>query len=136
MSISVALQTAVYEALSNDEAVQSLVGDQVFDGVPTKAGFPRITFGPTDTQHNDLVEISARTETLQLDVWSRDKGRLRECKSICDAVRSALHLADLSISEGALVSVQVESLRVFRDKDGKTAHGVVTVRAELEEPRG
>ncbi|MFY0619321.1 DUF3168 domain-containing protein [Shimia sp.] len=136
MSISVALQTAVFEALSNDAAVQSLVGDQIHDGVPAKARFPRVTFGPTDTQHEDLVEIAARTETLQLDVWSRDKGRLRECKVICDAVRSALHLADLSLTEGALVLVQVESLRVFQDPDGKTAHGVVTVRAELEEAGG
>lgn len=136
MSVSAVLQETIFAALTSDAGVMALVDGEIHDGPPAKAKFPRITFGPTDTQHDDPQGIRARTETIQLDVWSRDKGALGPCKAICDAVRSALHLADLSVAVGALVSIEIVGLRTFLDRDGVTAHGVVTVQAELEEPNG
>jgi hypothetical protein len=70
---------------------------------------------------------------VQLDVWSRDQGRMRPCKEICDAVKDALHLADLSLSVNALIRIRIDGMRVFLDADGVTAHGVISVEADLEE---
>jgi hypothetical protein len=132
-SVSLELQKAIYEALTSDDAVSALVGDRVYDGTPSNQQFPYITFGPNDRILEDLECISASTETLQLDVWSRDQGRLGPCKAVCDAVRNALHLAGLELQVNALVRIRVDRVRVFKDSDGVTAHGVVTIEADLEE---
>lgn len=136
MSVSFELQKAIYDALVADAAVGALVADRIFDGAPAQHQFPCITFGPMDNFNDDLVGVDARTETVQLDVWSRDQGRMRPCKEICDAVKDALHLADLSLVQHALIRIRIEGIRVFRDADGVTAHGVVTVLADLEEIDG
>jgi hypothetical protein len=133
MSVSAELQKAIHDALVADAAVAALVGDRIYDGAPSNRQFPCITFGPTDSVQDDMDCITARTETVQLDVWSRDQGLLRPCKEICDAVKDALHLADLSLTVNALVLIRTSGMRVFMDQDGKTTHGVVTIEADLEE---
>lgn len=135
-SVSLELQTAIYDALIGDDAVSALVGDRVYDGSPSTRAFPCITFGPTDNTWVDLECISASTETIQLDVWSRDQGRMGPCKEVCDTVRKALHLAALELDVNALVRIRVDGVRVFQDSDGVTAHGVVTVEADLESLNG
>jgi len=132
-SVSEELQTAIYNALIADSAVGDLVGDRIYDGAPSDRNFPCVTFGPTDSVQDDLVCITARTEVVQLDVWSRDQGRMRPCKVICDAIKDALHLADLSLVVNALVLIRIDGMRVFMDRDGVTAHGVLTVEVDLEE---
>ena len=133
MSISDELQALVYQTLVTDAGVGALVGDRIYDGMPSGRGYPCITFGPSDTLEDDSEGIDGRIETLQLDCWSRDQGRLSPCKKICDAVKAALHKAELELSVNALILIRIDGMRVFRDADGTTAHGVVTVVADLEE---
>lgn len=133
MSVSAELQQLIYDTLVADAAVGSLIGDRIYDGAPSGREFPCITFGPTDSVPDYMECITARTETVQLDVWSRDQGRMRPCKEIMDAVKDALHLVDIELAVNALVVIRVVGQRVFMDRDGITAHGVVTVSAELEE---
>lgn len=133
MSPSAEFQQLILNTLVSDTAVNALIGDRVYDGAPADRQFPCATFGPTDSYNDVLTCIDARTETVQIDVWSRAEGRLRPCKEICDAIRDALHLADLSMTVNALVQIRIDGLRVFMDADGITAHGVVVVQADLEE---
>lgn len=136
MSISRELQKLIFDTLLADTAVSDLVGGRVYDGAPSDQEYPCITFGPTDSFNDDLQCVDARTETVQLDIWSRDQGRMGPCKDICDAVKNALHLADLALATHALVRIRTDGIRVFRDSDGITAHGIVTVEADLEEISG
>lgn len=136
MSISVELQTLIYQTLIADTVVQGLIGDRVSDGQPQDSSYPCVTFGPSDTVPTYLEGVDACTEVIQLDVWTRSNGRLGPCKEIMDAVRNALHLADLSLSVNALVRIEITGQRVFRDSDGLTAHGVITVSADLERVDG
>ncbi|KJS45240.1 MAG: hypothetical protein VR71_02165 [Roseovarius sp. BRH_c41] len=136
MSVSRELQTAILNALVADAGVGALVGDRIYDGMPSNGQYPCITVGPTDSFNEDLACVDARTETVQLDVWSRDQGRMGPCKDICDAVKDALHLADITLTQHALIRIRTGGIRVFRDADGITAHGVVTVEADLEEING
>lgn len=131
-SASSELQVAIYNALLGDAEVASFVGGRVYDGVPSNSKFPYISFGPSDTLNDHLDGIDASTETIQLDVWSREHGRLRPCKDLCDAVRGALDLAELELVVNAAIVVRVQGVRVFIDADGITAHGVITVEADLE----
>lgn len=132
MSASAELQKAIYDALVADVAVGALIGDRIYDGAPSGRTFPCVTFGPSDSVPEYLECLDARTETVQIDVWSREQGRMRPCKEVMDAVRDALHLADLSLTVNALVQIRVEGMRLFMDADGVTAHGVLTVQADVE----
>lgn len=136
MSVSRELQKAIFDALVADAGVTALVGNRIYDGMPSDGQYPCVTFGPTDSFNDDLTCVDARTETVQLDVWSRDQGRMGPCKDICDAVKGALHLADITLTQHALIRIRTGGIRVFRDADGITAHGVVTVEADLEEING
>ncbi|WP_372570365.1 DUF3168 domain-containing protein [Ruegeria jejuensis] len=133
MSVSAELQKAIYDTLIADAAVSALIDDRVYDGRPKASNFPCITFGPSDTRADDMECIDGRFETIQLDVWSRDQGKMRRCKEIMDAARNALHFADLSLTVNALVLIRVESMRIFMEGGGLTAHGVITVEADLEQ---
>jgi hypothetical protein len=132
MSVSAELQRAIYDTLIGDAALSALIGDRVYDGRPQESNFPCVTFGPSDSRADDMECIDGRSETIQLDVWSRDQGKMRPCKEIMDAARDALHFADITLSVNALVLIRVEGMRLFVDGDGITAHGVLTVEADLE----
>ena len=132
-SPSVEFQDAVLAALVADAGVGTLAGDRIYDKAPEGAVFPYITFGPSDYVLEDLDCIDLRIESLQLDIWARNEGRLWPARELADAVRKALHLANIGLADHALALVRVEQVRVFLDADGVTAHGVVTLEAEIEE---
>lgn len=135
MSASEELQDLIEATLRADAAVGAIVGDRIYDQAPPldRRTFPDVTFGPSDYVPENLECLSAREETLQLDCWTRDHGRLASCRALTDAVKVALHNADLTLSTNALVLIQIEQVRVFRDPDGLTGHGVVQVTASVEE---
>lgn len=133
MSTSIDLQTLIYERLVADARVHTLVGDRIFDRMPADADYPCITFGPSDYSPDDMDCIEGRDETLQLDCWAEDHGRLRPAKEIADAVKKALHQFEADAGDSALITMTVEAVRVMRDRDGITGHGIVTVTANLEE---
>lgn len=132
MSLSMALQLALRDALMADPAVALLVDDRVFDNAPPDAPAPYLSFGPSDWVEDDADCIVAREETVQIDAWSRMQGSKASAKDLCDAVFDALHLEQVDLGTAAVASLYVERVRVLRDPDGITAHGVVTVRAMVE----
>ena len=134
MSISVAFQTAVWTVLKTDVSLVEHVGGAVYDGVPTSRRYPCIEIGPSDFSPAFGDCLTARTETLQIDVWHQDQGRLNLCKATVDAVYTALHDVSLDLPlPFRLVRMHIALARVFRDADGITAHGVVQVEADLEQ---
>lgn len=135
MSASAELQDAVIAALLADATVAAAVLGRVYDEPPPASGrkFPNITIGGGDAGIEDLECITLRLESLQVDVWTRENGRKRPARELTDAVVNALHLQDLPLATHALAHLQVEAVRVMRDPDGITAHGVVTLAAEIEQ---
>lgn len=133
MSTSIDLQTLIYQRLVADTGVHALVGDRIFDRMPAGADYPCITFGPSDYSPDDMECIDGRYETIQLDCWAVDHGRLRPAKEIADAVKKALHGYEADAGDSALITMNVEAVRVLRDSDGITGHGIVTVTANMED---
>jgi len=134
MSSAADFQRLIYETLKGNAAI-SAISNNVYDEVPknpfgTKTAY--ISFGPVDTNEDDADCIMSVETTLQIDVWSRAPGFV-ECKRIADLVKKALHRKPLALTENALVDVWVPLVRVFRDPDGVTSHGVVQVTALIEE---
>ena len=136
MSASLDLQDLILNTLKNDNALTALING-VWDRVPTTAfDAPKssyISFGPHDYVEDDEGCITSAEHTFQLDVWSRLVG-FPACKQICDRVKKLLHEASLDMqTENALVEIRVPSVRIVRDPDGLTSHGVITVTALVEE---
>ena len=133
MSTSVDFQTVIFDRLIADAGVNALVADRIYDRMPANGDYPCVTFGPSDYSPENMECITARSETIQIDCWAQDHGRLRPAKEIVDAVKAALHQFDGVIAQGNLITLNVESVRVFLDSDGIIAHGIVTVTGEIEE---
>lgn len=136
-SPSVDLQTAIYQRLTADAGVQALVGTRIFDRrpdpSPASSDFPCITFGSGDYVPDDADCITARDETMQLDCWTRDGGRLRSVRALADAVKAALHGYEIELATNACLEMRVTMVRSLLDPDGLTGHGVVQVRCLVEE---
>lgn len=133
MSVSNALQTLIYQRLMAYPALVALIGGRVYDGPRATALAPYVTFGASDYVEDDVDCIIGRVETIQIDVWSIADDGKRECKSITDAVKNALHLYAAEPTEGALVQMRVVLVRVMDDPDMITKHGVVQVEMMVEE---
>lgn len=125
------LQGAITARLKAYAPLTAFVAARVYDEVPAGAVKPYISFGPTDAIYADADCIDADEITTQIDVWSASGGSV-ECRRIAALVRQALK-ADIELSDNALVLLEHDITRVFRDADGKTFHGVVTMRSVIEQ---
>jgi hypothetical protein len=128
---ALALQGAIITTLKDTVAVTALVGERIYDDVPTapQPTFPYISFGEGQTVGDDLeVECGDGSEVfIELHAWSRTVG-FPECKQITDAVRTALRPYYPTIA-GAVVSVvEYRGTRYLRDPDGLTKHAIVEFR--------
>ena len=127
------LQAAIWGVLVADTDLAALVGNKVYDRVPMASDVaPYVTFGPSDHVPEDAECIDGIDVSVQVDVWSEKQGGFKECKEITWAIRKALHEVEIDLPTHALAEMRVTQTRHFRDPDGITSHGVVTVEAQLE----
>lgn len=133
MSASAELQKLIYDRLVANSAVHALIADRIHDRVPKDSAFPYLSFGPSDLVEDDAECITGRVETIQIDCWSRYQGGFKEVKDVADAVKGALHHYEGEMTVNALVEMRVIAMRFFRDPDGLTSHGVLTVECTVEE---
>lgn len=137
MSFELAIQGAVYAALTADASLMALV-QGVYDAQPRPLTgsdalrFPYVTIGEdthadwsTDTELGDDATITVHT-------WTRYAGRKQE-KEIQAAIYAALNRHPLTMPAGiALVSVDWVGSDSLIDADGETRHGVQTFRLLVE----
>lgn len=133
MSVSVALQKLIFDALRATPGLNSMIGGRVYDQVPETPKFPYLSFGPYDFVSDDADCIVSGDHTLQIDIWSRGVGRV-EAKQITDATRRILHGYDGDMGEYGLVEMRVDLARVIGDPDVLTSHGIIQITANIEEP--
>lgn len=134
-----ALLRLIVARLKADAGVAALVGARVVDKPDPALALPYISIGPSDWVEDDAECIASRIEALQVDTWSEEGGQ-RESRAMVDAVTRAIRAlgADPTavLEAHALGGIRVVRARIFRDPDGVTHHGVVTVEAHLEEVWG
>lgn len=127
-----ALQKAVFEALTGDVGVTTLLGGaKVFDDVPRDTDFPYVTFGQSVERDWSTGNDEGGEHLVTLHVWSRFNGR-REVADISDAVRRVLHDAELAVSGNNLVNLRHEFSDARREPDGETYRAFVRFRAVTE----
>ncbi|MCB5412252.1 DUF3168 domain-containing protein [Pseudogemmobacter faecipullorum] len=134
MSASAALQIALIDALRASAGVTASLGQRIWDNAPAEASYPYLTLGPAQELDDSAECIDGSECFQQIDIWTQEDGSQLGAKQICGAVKKALHGVDLALSGGfTLVLIEVDSLRVVGDPDEKIAHGIVNVRALIDE---
>lgn len=128
MGISSDLQRAIVARLR--VAVPALAG-RVYDGPTETAQMPYASIGPSYWTSDDAECITARVETLQVDIWASNRPDKRAAKDAADEVAAAL---DGWADTGALTMhpLRVALVRVMDDPKPGVAHGVVQVEAMVE----
>ena len=125
------LQGALVVRLKASSALAAIIGDRVYDLPPKGPQYPYLTLGEDQVIGDDADCYDGSEVYLTLHAWSRAVG-FPEVKRIVAAMRDALHLAPLAISDHRLVELRYQDARYLRDPDGLTSHAVITFRALLE----
>lgn len=131
-----AVQTAIYDALSGDTTLASLVVG-VYDNVtqPSDGGdganYPYIVVGESTSNPWDTDTETGFDVVFTIHSWSRYRG-MKECKQIQTEVYNILHRGIFSVTGYTLVTCEMLSADVVLDPDGLTRHGTQTFRLLLD----
>ncbi|MEQ8480016.1 MAG: DUF3168 domain-containing protein [Hoeflea sp.] len=121
-----ALQQAVYERLSENTAVAAITGPgRVFDRRITRAEPPYLVLGEIVSSDYSTGDGPGAEHRFDIEAWTRRNGR-REAVELADAVRSALHDADLAVNGATLVNLRHE--RTVSHRAPKSALHVARLR--------
>jgi len=132
-SVSLELQGAIVARLKAYAPLTALVAQRIYDDVPANAVTPYVSLGPDQVVSADADCLTGYEVTIQIDAWSTATG-LPEVKRVSEAVRSALHGFDLSLTDNALLSIEHRQTRNLRDPDGVTNHAAIEFLAIVEQP--
>jgi len=125
------LVNALIARLKADADVAAYVDERIYTRVPNDEEFPYVSL-PSMENRSVLVDcIDLAEVTIQIDVWSRKPG-LEELREIAEAVRTALHEADLSLTSHACVYLKHEQTHEMYDPDGTTTHAALMFEATIE----
>lgn len=127
---SLELQGAIISAL---KAAATPAGANVFDVVPDRNPFPRITVGGGQSVPVDEDCYEGTESTIQIDAWSREVG-YPQVKQIASAVRGRLHNGTLALTGHTLELMKIETITYERDPDGLTSRARIQLRA-LTQPK-
>jgi hypothetical protein len=124
-----ALQSGIYARLAG------VLPCPIHDGVPDDVTFPFVTLGE-DTEepvHTKGTGIRVSENTHTLHVFSRYRG-MQELTRILDTITQAFDTPiDMSGFGFAEVELIPEHREVFREDDGITRHGIVRIRATIQD---
>lgn len=121
--IGTEIQTAVYGALTAGPAI---AGGRVYDRVPSAPTFPYLTIGSEQIIDDGNACGDGWEVFAEVHFWSQAFG-YPEVKGLMAEATPRLAGID-SVPGLTVIAAAVESTRVFRDPDGLTSHGVITVR--------
>ncbi len=105
------LQRAVYDALSADSALSGVVGNAIYDAVPTGT-LPLIYVRLGSEEARDASDYSGAGAVHRFTVSVITSGPgFAQAKEAAAAISDVLHNGDLTLSRGRLVSLRFEQAR-------------------------
>lgn len=135
MSADLAFQIALRARLIGTAAVTDLVpAASILDRHQRPAPSPSIILGETQLV-DEGTSLKRRHQRLfhTVHVWKREPST-EGVKAICAAIRAAVHAGRFDLGAGLHCADQrVSGIRILRDPDGETSHGVVTIEALIVE---
>jgi hypothetical protein len=131
------LQPAIRAGLIAHAPLTALVGQRVYDRVPSAAVFPYLTLDLSEMAEDDNGCGLNWEAVVRVHIWSRATGRA-EASLISGPIRKALDAIPLTLTDtdsppnGYVITVnQYRSTRLMTDPDGLTTHGIVEQRLRI-----
>lgn len=132
-SAAAELQTAIYQALTADNALLAeLGGPHIYDQAPATVSFPYITFGRTSVYDWSTGAESGTEQLFTLHIWSKARGK-KEVLEIMELARLRLDNAALPLDGHHLVNLRLEFAEARYDDDLAVHHGLLRFRAVTEQ---
>ena len=125
------LMKAHVAALRADSALQSFIGERVYDYVPRRTDYPYIVYHITDSDEWDTTTDNGDEHSVYIHVWD-DKEGSKRARQIMQRAYELLHdVTSYSLTDHNLVNCR----RVSRttDREGQLFHGIGIFRAVTEE---
>lgn len=134
LSLSNALQSAVFARLSSHAGLQQLIGPAVFDQPPPGATSPEtfVMIGAERVRDRSAVDAQASVHDLEIIVETTEPG-FATAKAVAATVADALETPPLSLAEGHLVSIGFRSARAHRASGGRRRRIAMVFRAFVED---
>jgi hypothetical protein len=132
-AVASALQGAVYQALSSDEALGGLVGDAIYDAVPSgKLPDLHVNLGPETVKDASDKSGHGADHRFTVSVVSAAPG-FANAKAVAAAICDVLVDADLPLDRGRLVSLSFDRATARR-VDNDTGRRIdLRFRARVED---
>ncbi|SEO50666.1 Protein of unknown function [Salinihabitans flavidus] len=132
-AVASALQAAVYQHLAADAALDALIGDAIFDQVPSGTPPPTyVALGPETARDRSDKTGAAAEHRLVISVIT-DSAGFSVAKDVAVAVSDALGGADLALSRGRLVSLNFDRATAKREESGALRRIDLRFRARVED---
>lgn len=114
--VSVALQTAIYQQLLADAALADLIGDAIYDEVPSGVIPPTyVTLGPENVVARSDKSAEGAEHRFDISIVSEISG-FSNAKAVAVAVSDALLNRALDLTRGQLVSLHFLSATARREE--------------------
>ncbi|WP_425071042.1 DUF3168 domain-containing protein [Sagittula sp. S175] len=131
-ALSGALQTAVYGLLQADPALETLVGEAIFDCPPAGTLPPLyVALGPERVREAGDKDGNGAWHEFDISVVTENAGFLT-AKQAAGAISDALHGADLTLGRGVLVGLWFLRAKAGLEADGRRRIDL-TFRARVED---
>lgn len=132
-ALSGVLQSAVYQKLATDPALQAQVGDAIYDAVPTGL-LPAtyVTLGPENAVARTDRSGAATRHDFVISVHTEATG-FQTIKDVAGAISDALEDAPLALSRGSLSTLEFLRAKARRTTNGQMRQVDLWFRARLED---
>ncbi|MEZ5913094.1 MAG: DUF3168 domain-containing protein [Paracoccaceae bacterium] len=131
--VASALQSAVFQRLSADSALGTIVGTAIFDAVPSGTGPGTfVTIGPEDVREQSDKTGRGAEHRFTVSVISDATG-FQTAKEAAGAISDALIDAPLILARGRLVGLSFQRAVARRVDNGATRRIDLTFRARVED---
>lgn len=131
-ALAAPLQTAVYQRLVADTALQAVIGGAIYDAIPS-GSLPAIyaALGPETVEEAGDAETSGAWHEFTVSVVTELAG-FQQAKVAAAAISDALDDADLTLSRGRLVGLWFRRAKAARETGGLRRIDL-TFRARVED---
>lgn len=101
-----ALQKAVLAQLATAPAIVAITGPgRIFDRLISRAEPPYLVFGEATTTDWSTGDAPGSEHLFEIEAWTKQNGR-KQAVELADAVRAALHDADLALEGATLIHLR------------------------------
>lgn len=120
-------QKAIFDRLTGDTYLNSLVTGVFGDDIPENQDFPFIQITDATEETFNTFDCKGKDTTFTINIWSQYQG-FKECYEIHERVSTLLDYSHLAIDNNSTVYIRFENANAIRSDDRITRQLATTYR--------